>query len=65
MRHQNDRSTFFTMKSRKNAAYVLAARPIEIAGRFVREEHGGVHSERARNGDALLLTAAQFVGILL
>ena len=39
----------------------VTARGIEIAGRFVSEQHTGFSGDRARNRDPLLLSAGQFI----
>ena len=44
---------------------VLGAFAVQVPGRFVRQQHGGVLHERAGNGDALLLPPGEFVGFVV
>ena len=45
----------------EHADDLLGVLGVEVAGRFVREQDGGLLDDGARDGDALLLTAGEFV----
>lgn len=50
-------------KSANDAGYLGAEFRVEGARWFVQQQQGGVHCQRTRNRDSLLLTAGEFCGI--
>ena len=49
----------------KNAHDLDAGAAIEISGRFIRQQHLRIVDQRARDGDALLLTAGKLTWIMV
>ena len=45
------------------AAHLHTQFGVEVAQRLVEEEHFGLHDQRTRQGDALLLSTAELVGL--
>ena len=58
MRDHDDRDATL-VELLKNRHDLDAGSAVEIAGRFIRKEHLGIIDQRARNRDALLLTAGK------
>jgi len=61
MGHDQDGRTEPPVQVANQLQDVGARMRIEIAGRLVREKHGGIHRESAGDGAALAFTAGQFV----
>ncbi len=49
----------------QEAHQLMAARGVEVAGRFIGEQHARLGGDGARDRDALLLTAGQFIGRMM
>src|SRR5690242_14077900 len=53
----------FPVEALQQVQHVLSVAAVEVAGRFVGPNDGGVVDEAARDGDALLLSTRKFAGL--
>src|SRR5579864_4747879 len=65
VRNEDDRDAALLFEPLENVHHFDAGPAVEIARRLVREKNRGIVQERARDGDPLLLTARQLVGMVL
>src|SRR3954454_4206878 len=63
MRHHYDRDAV-RIQVLKNLHHLDACSAVEIAGWFVSEEHFGIVDQRARDCDALLLSAGKLTRVM-
>ena len=62
MRDEHQRAARAAIEIEQKVGDALAGRCIQVAGRFVRKQDGGVRHERPCDGHPLLLPAGQLVG---
>src|SRR3974390_2963915 len=65
VRHHDDGLALLLIENLDQVQDVLRALAVEIAGRLVAHQQRWVGDERARDGDALLLTAGELGGLVL
>ena len=63
--HEHDRDALFGVQPLEDPHYLDAGPRVEIARGLVREEQRRIVHERARDGDALLLTARQLIRMVI
>jgi hypothetical protein len=51
------------LKAADDVAHLCAHLGIERAERFIKQQHGGLEHQRTGQGDALLLSAGELVGV--
>ena len=64
MRDNNDGEAERFIKFPEEFMDAAAGFLVEVTGRFIGEEDGGFHHERASESDALLFTAGEFAGFM-
>ena len=65
MGDQNKRRAALLMAAEQKLDNVASGSLVEIAGRFVGDDNGGIGCERTRKRDALLLAAGKRGGIVM
>ena len=65
MSHQHDRLPQAFTQIEEQAVHLLLVAGIEVARRFVGQQHGGRIHQRPGNGDPLLLAARQLAGLMI
>jgi len=63
MSDQNQRGAF-PVEAGKNFQDFLSRFGIQVTGRFVRQDDGGMVDDSARDGHALFFSAGEFVGLV-
>ena len=64
MRHQNQGAADAAIEFEQQIGDALPGVGIQIAGRLVREQHGGMRHEGAGDGHALLFAAGQLLRVV-
>src|SRR5215471_2142593 len=59
MGHKNNRNAVIPVERAQQGHHLMTPFGIEVSGRFVSEDYGRTGDQRARNCDALLLTAGK------
>jgi len=65
VRDENDGCALRAIEFVNDAQNVLSRFRVEVAGRFVAQQDGGIVGERARDGDALLLPSRKLRGKMI
>ena len=64
VRHHGDGDAGLAIERGQQVHDVAAGRRVEVAGRLVGKDHLRIGDDRPRDGDALLLAAGKFVGVV-
>ena len=65
VRHHDDRLALLLVQRLQQVEDLIARLAVEIAGRLVAQQERGIGDDRARDADALLLTARQLARLVL